>query len=396
MKQKLYLVIHGKTKSVGVSYVIAQVLYALVCIAYRFFKFFQKEKIIEKDIEFARKQVSKISPKPVSVPQMGYQEVDEKLDLSIIVPVYNYEHVLEEMINSILNQKTSYTFELIIVDDGSGPNAKRILEKYKKLQNVCVIHQQNQGISAARNTGIGASKGKRIMFVDCDDVLKQGIVQELLDIAFEENVDIAMCGHSLVKQENGMELSRREEIYSNWNLENYGSEDIRMNYPGLPWGKVYRRELFRDIRYPVNYWYEDTITQFLVFRKAKSFAYLPKALYDYRWYEGNYSKVQKQSNSRCVEHYWIVEHMLEENDRIGLPRDEVLYRLVLKHLGSYLYFAVCNLDERIIEDIFVLACDLACRVRPEKKCHLSYKLKELERCFACKDYTDWVLACKLL
>lgn len=396
MKQKLYLVIHGKMNSVTLSCIIAQVLYILVCIAYNVLKVLNKERIVEKCVENARERVSDISAKPVSIPRIEKAEADNSLDLSIIVPVYNYEQVLEEMIDSILGQNTSYTYEVILVDDGSGPAAKQILEKYAHHRFVHIIHQENQGISAARNTGIDTARGNRVMFVDCDDVLQPDIVQKLMDKAMEANADIAMCAHALVKQKDGKEISRREDIYPFGNLDNYASEDRCMNYPGLPWGKVYKRELFDDVRFPVNYWYEDTITQFLLFRKAKSFVYLPEALYDYRWYEGNYSKIQKKSNSRCIEHYWIVEHMLEESVRIGLPQDDTLYRLVLKHLGSYLYFAIRDLDESVIEDVFLMACELACKIKPNHKCHLSYKLKELEMCFASRNYANWVLACKLL
>ena len=396
MKQKLYLVIRGKIGSTRLSCMLAEVLYMLACVIYWVQKWFIRKRHMEGDLQQARKHVISVSNKPLSEVRIVNQPVNQEIDLSIIVPVYNYEHVLDEMIQSILNQNTAYTYELILVDDGSGPRARSILEKYADKSHIQVIFQRNQGISAARNTGINAATGKYIMFVDCDDVLKPEIVQTLLDKAYEKDTDIVMCAHALVKQHDGREVGRREDIYPAWNLENYGLEDRHMNYPGLPWGKVYKRELFNEIRFPLNYWYEDTVTQFLLFRKARSFEYVPRALYDYRWYEGNYSKVQKKSNTRCIEHYWIVEYMLEESARIGLKQDDVQYRLVLKHLGSYLYYAIQHLDKDVLYDVFLLACDLACRMKPNHQCHLSFKLKELEKSFESRNFERWVLVCKWL
>lgn len=392
MKEDLYLIFYNKVKNEKIALALTWFAYSLFCLRYFVLKWFRGKHIICQDVTTSRARVEAIGKKPVSNYEIVNRKTDASVELSIIIPVYNYENVLEEMIGSVINQQTQFRYEVILVDDGSREPAKEILRKYENTERIKVIYQENQGISGARNTGINAACGRYIMFVDCDDVVHCDIVEKLMREAVKTNADIVIGAHALVKQKDGAEISRRNEIYTAYDLENYQDGDGIMKYPGLPWGKVYKRELFEKVRFPVNYWYEDTIVQFLLFRLAKSYSYVPEVLYDYRWYEGNYSKVQSRSNTRVVEHYWIVEYMLEESRRIGLKADAVEYKVLLRHLGSYLYFAVASLPEDDKIAIFNLACSLVEANRVAVNNRMNLKLRELETSFREKDYTKWVLA----
>ena len=92
--------------------------------------------------EEAYKIINEVYPKPVSNPEYINPEIDEALDLSIVIPVYNYADILEKNIESTLNQKTNYKFEAIFVDDGSTDGAQDILRKYENYPNVKLIFQQ--------------------------------------------------------------------------------------------------------------------------------------------------------------------------------------------------------------------------------------------------------------
>lgn len=397
MKQGLYLKIFNKINNEKISALLANLIYFLVCIKYVLIKAFRKkQKSVLPSVSAAREKLMAISPKPLSDIVVENLPVKEGLDLSIIVPVYNYEKVIRRMIESILNQKTRYSYELILVDDGSNEETKSILWEYQERANVKLIFQKNMGISGARNTGLSVAEGKYIMFVDCDDTVHSDIVEKLLSRANGTNADIVMCGHRLIKERDGQIISVRNDIYPVYNLEGYKDGDYIMNYPGLPWGKVYKKYLFQNIRYPLNYWYEDTIIQFLVFRMAKSFEYIPEALYDYRWYEGNYSKVQSKSRSKVIDHYWVLEYIIKENQKLNLKNDKIFYKTLLRHLGSYLYNAVSVLDEQTQKEIFAMACNLTEQFKPDENYSLNYKLSELEKCFDKKDYYIWRIISTML
>ena len=99
--------------------------------------------------------------------------------ISVIVPVYNVEQYLPQCLDSIINQ-TYKNLEIICVDDGSPDNSGKILDEYaKKDKRIKVIHQENQGVSVARNTGLDNATGKYIGFVDPDDWIEADYYETL-------------------------------------------------------------------------------------------------------------------------------------------------------------------------------------------------------------------------
>ena len=104
------------------------------------------------------------------------------MKLSIIIPVYNTEQTLEKCVDSVL-QSSLNNFEIILVNDGSTDNSANICESYKNNypEQVLVIHQKNQGLSAARNAGLGIAKGQYITFVDSDDYISKDLYCHLLE-----------------------------------------------------------------------------------------------------------------------------------------------------------------------------------------------------------------------
>lgn len=122
--------------------------------------------------------------------------VDENIDLSIIVPVYNSEKFLKKCMDSIVKQKTKYHFEVIAVNDGSTDGSLEILREYeRKYEFVKVINQANGGISRARNTGLNNAKGKYIGLIDNDDYIIDKYVELLLDRAYKNQADMVKCNH---------------------------------------------------------------------------------------------------------------------------------------------------------------------------------------------------------
>ncbi len=352
-----------------------------------------KSKRVEMSVEEAKAIINAIYPDPHGRADIQNPEVDPELDLSIVVPVYNYVNLIEANIDSILNQKTKYRFELVLVDDGSTDGAREIVRRYENHPNVRVILQENKGIAGARNTGIDHAAGKYLMFIDCDDTVHDDLVETLLDRAITEDLDIVMCAHNLSKERGGQVFQIIPNIYPQKNLLGYQNGDEIMNYAGLPWCKVYKREMWNAVRFLPGYWYEDSIIQFLLFTQCKRFAYVPKVCYEYRWYEQNFSHTQEKStNVKTIDRYWVLLGMLEQYQSMGLPYDGQFYTLLLKHLSAYYYPTIAAMDEQVVTAMFVLARDLLRQYRPEGRCRLPYMLRVTERAMLEGDIELWKLA----
>lgn len=113
------------------------------------------------------------------------------MDLSIIIPVYNASKLLNRCIDSIFNQKTKYTYEVIFVDDGSTDNSVELIKARKEL-NIILYQQQNSGPSVARNKGIELAKGEYIAFLDADDYWLNGFIEKTLEFIKSDNKLVAV------------------------------------------------------------------------------------------------------------------------------------------------------------------------------------------------------------
>ena len=354
-----------------------------------------KKRIVKIDAMKALDVISKIHPDPMGRPEYKNAEVDDNLDLSIIVPVYNYVDWIESNILSILNQKTNYKYQLILVDDGSTDGAQNILYKYENHPKVKVIFQKNQGIAGARNTGLENATGKYIMFVDCDDTVEDNLVEILMSRAYKDDCDIVMCGHNLNKERSGQVYEVVPNVYPKYNLLGYAENARILNYAGLPWCKVYKRELWEHVRYLPGYWYEDTIIHSLLFTQCKKFAYEPMICYQYRWYEKNFSHTQGNSaNPKCIDTYWMLIPILEQYENLGLPKNERFETMLLKHLSAYYYSKISGLNDEVIDAMFILACDLYQQYGIKKDCKLPYMLRVTKKALQQGDINLWKLATK--
>lgn len=113
--------------------------------------------------------------------------------ISVIVPVYNAEKYLDKCVNSIINQKYK-ELEIILVDDGSKDNSLDLCKKYAEKDNrIKVIHKENGGVSTARNTGIEASRGDFIAFVDSDDYIDENMYFNMIQKVKKYSCDMVMC-----------------------------------------------------------------------------------------------------------------------------------------------------------------------------------------------------------
>lgn len=174
--------------------------------------------------------------------------------ISVVVPVYNRENTIKDCINSILSQDYP-EIELILVDDGSADSSGDICDKAAiSDKRVKVIHQNNRGVSAARNSGIEKASGDFLMFVDSDDAMLPGMIKKMHDYS-ENNIDMVICGIEKRIKHKGTE----SHIYDDDNLENHiGKMDIAAIYEkGLlnsPCNKLYTLDLIRKRKIKFETW----------------------------------------------------------------------------------------------------------------------------------------------
>jgi glycosyltransferase involved in cell wall biosynthesis len=206
--------------------------------------------------------------------------------ISIIVPVYNVEHFIHECIESILNQTFS-DFELILVNDGSTDQSGSICNEFaKKDTRVTVIHKKNGGQSSARNRGIDTAKGEYIGFVDSDDWIHQDMYKILHNYAIEKDVDIAACNLMQYNKDSIGHLysnNTTDEIFDKPSAmhELYLNERLTFS----PCNKLYKKELFKGIRFKEGSILEDMDFAYKVINIANKVYYTGQALYFYRYNE---------------------------------------------------------------------------------------------------------------
>mgnify|MGYP003293215570 CR=1 FL=1 len=176
--------------------------------------------------------------------------------ISVVVPVYNVEKYLFKCVNSIL-QQTYKDLEIILVDDGSTDESGIICDELATMDNrIIVIHQTNQGLSAARNTGIENSHGEFIGFVDGDDFIEPTMYEVMARHAIDDCVDMCVVGINDVYEGSiPIKVDVKEYIFTC--VEAYKEIMIGSIVPVAVCPKIFKRELFDNVRFTVGKYYED-------------------------------------------------------------------------------------------------------------------------------------------
>lgn len=213
-------------------------------------------------------------------------------EVSIVVPVYNVEKYLTRCIDSILKQ-TFKNFELILVNDGSTDNSLNICKEYLiKDKRIKLISQTNKGLSTARNTGIKRAIGKYICFIDSDDFVEKDYVRLLLSNIKKYKSDISICEYyltdatgkkySIEKLNEPIDISvlSGEKIFYYFYKDNYVPNVVA-------WNKLYKKSLFKNIKYKEGYYFEDEWIALPLFYKARRISFIRVPLYNYVQRQGS-------------------------------------------------------------------------------------------------------------
>lgn len=261
--------------------------------------------------------------------------------ISVIVPVYKVEKFLHRCVDSILAQ-TFEDFELILVDDGSPDGCGGICDEYAaKDSRVHVIHQQNGGLSAARNTGIdwafAHSDSRWLAFVDSDDWVHPDYLKTLYDTAEQTLCKVSACGFFRTSGENFPE----EQDFSVQKLsaDDYYCGTMHEGVTAVAWNKLYHRSLFRHLRYPIGKLHEDEFTTYLALYQAGTVGATPAQLYAY--YQNPDGIMRSDWNPRRMD----VLEAFEQQIAFAQENDDS--RLLNKIALQYIYSTYEHLNKAI-------------------------------------------------
>lgn len=255
---------------------------------------------------------------------------DDKI--SVIIPVYNVADYLTRCLLSITGQ-TYKNLEIILVDDGSLDDSGVICDQFAVSDDrIKVFHQDNAGLSKARNTGLEHATGRYIFFCDSDDFLAEDALDIMVRKLLGDHADIVACGIERVYEKN-LGNNRKDGIFTDLRPGRWSGHEsvIQMmrsnNVCTVAWNKLYKKELFDGVRFPVSMNNEDEATVYKLLYNAGIVTYIPDTLYKYYQrndsimhedLEGRYHFFLQASLDRLDYFHKLGETDLEEHSRITL------------------------------------------------------------------------------
>jgi glycosyltransferase involved in cell wall biosynthesis len=306
--------------------------------------------------------------------------------ISIIVPVYKTEKYIARCLESLVNQ-TFRDIEIICVNDGSPDNAPAVCADYaQKDSRIILLAQSNQGLSAARNTGLSHARGEYIQFCDSDDYYDTTMCEKLFSAIVASGADLAMAGTNIV-YEDGIPAEPGSEDYY-WvkfkGLHKITSEVFQKTNVSV-WNKIYRKKVIDeyDIRFPAGLNYEDACFSFKYLFVAKYIFYLDEPLYNYIRRTGSIMYISLyEKTPRAIDHVNILYDIEVFMEKHGLTRNYT--SIFVWMIVSYANYAIWNGTEAIYQEVFEKCAGLLKEIDFNDCMAESYDKNDVIRLYALK------------
>ncbi|BDI63487.1 TPA: glycosyltransferase family 2 protein [Streptococcus pneumoniae] len=253
------------------------------------------------------------------------------MKVSVIIPVYNVEKYLRRCLDSVVNQ-TYKDIEVILVNDGSPDNSKEICEEYvAKYSNIQLINQKNAGLGAARNTGLQYITGNAVTFVDSDDWLELDAIEYYVASMKKSDADIVVT-----------QMIRKKEYFSNegtngttikeevLNQEQFAKKYFKIDGNNIEYyacAKLYKREIAREVKYPVGLFAEDVPAAFGYIIRSQKIFYSTKVTYNY-FFNDNSLTAKFTDKDFDLEKIW---DLVVEEAKVYGNEDYILYAKVNRY-----------------------------------------------------------------
>ena len=237
--------------------------------------------------------------------------------VSVIIPLYNVESYLNRCLQSVSDQ-TYKNIEIILVDDGSTDNSGSMCDEFaQKDSRAVVIHKENGGVSSARNAGMAIARGDYITFLDSDDYLTPYFVEMALNLCKERKAQIAVLDMKYIKQDENEYIRENRDInVIEMNSEKAIEESLYQRlFSCCAAGKMYKKEITKDIIFPFGRLSEDLATSHLFFDEAEKIVYINEIGYFYRQRD---KSIMHEFNSKRLDALeWVGE--IESFCRVKYP-----------------------------------------------------------------------------
>lgn len=242
--------------------------------------------------------------------------------VSVIIPVFNVLPYLREALDSVINQ-TYKNLEILIVDDGSTDGSGEVCDEYLSDPRVIVIHQENKGLSGARNTALDRMTGEYVAFLDSDDAFMPEMIEKTLEAITRSKAEMSVCGYFACETNSQMTekdvtkhrslIFEKEQLISPAQALN---SIITGNCDWYAWNKLYSRTIWETVRFPEGDNYEDLRIMCLLIEQCRQIVTVPNAQVYYRLRAGSITNRQTEKNLRD---YLLAIHAVEDFIRKHKP-----------------------------------------------------------------------------
>ena len=281
--------------------------------------------------------------------------MENKVKVSIIVPVYKVEKYLRRSMNSLVNQ-TLDGVEIICINDGSPDNCLEILKEYKEKysdKNIVIIDKKNEGVWKGRFDGIAKATGEYIAFTDSDDYITLDYAEKLYNAAKKNNADISVSGFYRVDTDT-------EHVYS---TEMTGYEGKTINMDENPeeilsintalWNKLYKAEVLKNMKNLENppRILDDMMFLLLVYLNTKTISFINDPLYYYMVRQDSIMGQIKKEQIESTQKAMVEVKNIYKKDKQGEKLLEVIDTMAFLHFGISLMFRMSS-DKENFNKVF--------------------------------------------
>ena len=214
--------------------------------------------------------------------KQNIENVEQPL-ITVAITIYNIKDYLQRSIDSVRNQ-TYQNLEILLVDDGSTDGSALVCDEYeKKDSRIRAIHKKNGGPSEARNVAIEQAKGEYIAFVDGDDWIDKDMYENMYLAMHEAGADLAVCSYKEVSIKHVADPSNDTIIFFDKDeaLESFIKEEEDVCIQNAAWNKLLKKELLKELRFPVGKLYEEIVFTTKLLHEANKVVYLNQGYYNY-------------------------------------------------------------------------------------------------------------------